>query len=112
MLRAVVQRHAPEACVVDLTHDVNPFDVRAGALALARAVPYLGPGVVVAVVDPGVGTGRRAVAVEAAAAAGGPGYFVGPDNGVFVFGAGPRGRGVARGGTSPVTGFGAGCLDL
>jgi S-adenosyl-L-methionine hydrolase (adenosine-forming) len=85
VLRAVVQGHAPDASVVDLTHDVAPFDVRAGGLALARAVPYLGPGVVVAVVDPGVGTGRRAVAVEAASPAAGPGYFVGPDNGVLSF---------------------------
>ena len=93
VVRAVVQRHAPGAPVVDLTHEVAPFDVRAGALALARAAPHLGPGVVVAVVDPGVGTPRRTVAVRAArpvsAGSSSPGAehgaltFVGPDNGLL-----------------------------
>ncbi len=93
VMRAVVQRHAPGAPIVDLTHDVPPFDVRAGALALCRALPHLGPGVVVAVVDPGVGTPRRAVAAsvvaggDAHAAVGvggsGPTFFVGPDNGLL-----------------------------
>jgi S-adenosylmethionine hydrolase len=55
--------------------------VRAGGLALARAVQYLAPGVVLAVVDPGVGTERRAIAVEVA---GGEGVFVGPDNGLLA----------------------------
>jgi len=64
--RAVVLRWAPAAPVVDLTHGVPPFDVRAGAQILSRSVVYLGPGVVVAVVDPGVGSGRRAVAVSVA----------------------------------------------
>ena len=64
VVRASVLRHAPGVPIVDLTHGVAPFDVRAGALALVRAVPHLGPGVVLAVVDPGVGTSRRAVAVS------------------------------------------------
>jgi hypothetical protein len=90
--RAVVIRLAPGAPVVDLTHSIPPFDVRAGARALSRSVVHLGPGVVVAVVDPGVGSGRRAVAVAVAvardsAAAGradaGPLYLVGPDNGLL-----------------------------
>ncbi len=85
--RAVVHRYAPEAPVVDLTHGVPPFDVRAGALALSRCVAYLGPGVVMAVVDPGVGSGRRAVAVTVRGAPGpaapGPGHLVGPDNGLL-----------------------------
>jgi S-adenosylmethionine hydrolase len=55
--------------------------VRAGSLALARAAHYLAPGVVVAVVDPGVGTARRAVAVRAAH---GAPVFVGPDNGLLL----------------------------
>jgi S-adenosylmethionine hydrolase len=70
--------------VVDLTHEIPPFDVRAGALALERAVPHLGPGVVVAVVDPEVGTDRRAVAVEVASSEG-PRFLVGPDNGIIGF---------------------------
>ncbi len=83
-MRAVIVRDAPSAMVVDLTHEIPPFDVRQGALALERAAPHLGPGVVVAVVDPGVGTERRAVAVEVADR-GGPRYLVAPDNGVLSF---------------------------
>src|SRR5262245_50434358 len=55
---------APHLRIVDITHDVPPFDVRAGGLALVRAVQYLPAGIVLAVVDPGVGTERRCVAVE------------------------------------------------
>jgi S-adenosylmethionine hydrolase len=55
--------------------------VRAGGLALARAVQYLAPGVVLAVVDPGVGSERRAIAVEVEAEGG---LFVGPDNGLLA----------------------------
>jgi len=86
VLRAVVVRHAPGASVIDLTHEVPAHDVRAGALTLQRAVPHLGPGVVLAVVDPGVGTHRRAVALSVARGHGshpGPAYVVGPDNGLL-----------------------------
>ena len=77
--KAVVLRAAPSARIIDVTHGIPPFDVRAGALALARAVQYLPPGVVLAVVDPGVGTERRAVAVEVEG-----GFLVGPDNGLLA----------------------------
>lgn len=83
VVRAVLVRLAPGAAVVDLTHEVPAFDVRAGALALERATPHLGPGVVLAVVDPGVGSARRAVAV-AVDHPGGPRALVGPDNGLLV----------------------------
>jgi hypothetical protein len=85
LTRAVILRLAPEAQVVDLSHGVPPFDVRAGALMLSRSVVFLGPGVVVAVVDPGVGSGRRAVAVSVRGieAGGGPRHLVGPDNGLL-----------------------------
>jgi S-adenosyl-L-methionine hydrolase (adenosine-forming) len=86
VLKAVVARSAPGAPLVDLTHGVSAFDVRAGALALSRAVPYLGPGVVIAVVDPGVATDRRAVALEVATEVG-PSHLVGPDNGLLVWAA-------------------------
>jgi S-adenosylmethionine hydrolase len=66
---------------VDLTHGVPAHDVRAGSLTLWRSAPWIVPGVVLAVVDPGVGTGRRAVAVEVAAAGAGLG---GPDNGLLL----------------------------
>lgn len=76
----VVARIAPDVRVVDLTHGVPPQDVRAGALALADGMPYAGPSAVaLGVVDPGVGTARRAIAVATAA---GP-WLVGPDNGLL-----------------------------
>lgn len=87
VVRAVLARHAPGVPIIDLTHGVAPFDVRAGALVLARAAPHLGPGVVLAVVDPGVGTTRRAVAVSVRPSPGGSGpqHFVGPDNGLLLW---------------------------
>lgn len=79
VVHAVLRRLAPAAAVVDLTHDIPPFDVRAGSEALLRTVHFLGSGVVVGVVDPGVGGGRRGLAIECA----GPLCFVGPDNGLL-----------------------------
>jgi S-adenosylmethionine hydrolase len=81
VVRSVVRDLAPHVTVVDLTHGIRPFDIRGGSLALARAIPYVAEGIVVAVVDPGVGTARRAVAVEVA---GGAGVLVGPDNGLLA----------------------------
>jgi S-adenosyl-L-methionine hydrolase (adenosine-forming) len=81
VVKAVVRDLAPHAVVLDVTHEIPAFDVRAGSLTLARAVQYLPQGVVLAVVDPGVGTERRAVAVEVA---GGAGVMVGPDNGLLA----------------------------
>jgi S-adenosyl-L-methionine hydrolase (adenosine-forming) len=81
IVHRVIRGLAPEVTVIDLTHQIPAHDVRAGALALWRSAPWLAPGVVVAVVDPGVGTTRRAVAVEAA---GGSLVLVGPDNGLLA----------------------------
>ena len=81
MVHSVVRSIAPEVAVVDICHEVPPHDVRAGSLTLVRAVQYLAPGVVLAVVDPGVGTVRRAVAVEVGD---GEAVFVGPDNGLLA----------------------------
>jgi S-adenosylmethionine hydrolase len=81
VVKSVLRDMAPHVTVVDLTHGIRPFDVRAGSLALARAIPYVAEGVVLAVVDPGVGTARRAVAIEVA---GGAGVLVGPDNGLLA----------------------------
>ena len=83
VVKSVVRSIAPHVTVVDITHEVPPHDVRAGSLALVRSVQYLAPGVVLAVVDPGVGTDRRAVAVEAGPG-GEPQVFVGPDNGLLA----------------------------
>jgi S-adenosyl-L-methionine hydrolase (adenosine-forming) len=77
--KSVILRAAPQARIIDITHDIPAHDVRAGALTLARAAQYLPAGVVLAVVDPGVGTGRRAVAAEVET-----GYLVGPDNGLLA----------------------------
>ena len=86
VLRASVARNAPGALLIDLTHGVPAFDVRAGALALARSVPHLGPGVVIGVVDPGVAGERRAIAIEVLDERG-PRYLVGPDNGLLFWAA-------------------------
>ena len=64
VVKSVIRDLAPHATVVDLTHGVRPFDVRAGSLALARSIGYVASGVVLAVVDLGVGTQRRAIAVS------------------------------------------------
>jgi S-adenosylmethionine hydrolase len=81
VVHSVLRDLAPHARVVDLTHGVPPFDVRAGSLALARSIGYVASGVVLAVVDPGVGSARRGIAVEVA---GGEGVLVGPDNGLLA----------------------------
>jgi S-adenosyl-L-methionine hydrolase (adenosine-forming) len=81
VVRSVIRDLAPHATVVDLTHGVRPFDVRGGSLALARSIGYVAPGVVLAVVDPGVGSARRAVAIEVAD---GNGVLIGPDNGLLA----------------------------
>lgn len=78
--KAVLLGIAPHVQVVDLTHEIPPHDVRAGALALVRAVQYLpNDAIVIAVVDPGVATDRRLVAVECET-----GVLLGPDNGVLA----------------------------
>jgi hypothetical protein len=81
LVKAVIRDRAPHASVLDITHEITPFDVRAGSLTLARSIQYLPTGIVLAVVDPGVGTSRKAVAVEVA---GGAGIVIGPDNGLIA----------------------------
>ncbi len=109
VVRAVLQREAPGCPVVDITHEIPPFDLRAGALALERTVPHLGPGVVLAVVDPGVGTSRRAVAVSVDSL-GGPSHLLGPDNGLLCFALDALGGATGAVGIPPAkvsAGFGA-----
>ncbi len=84
VVHGVLRAAAPEARVIDLTHHVPAFDVRAGSHTLVRAVPHLGSGVVLAVVDPGVGSARRGLCVQVTSTHDGPSYFVGPDNGLLV----------------------------
>jgi S-adenosylmethionine hydrolase len=76
---AVIAGIAPEARVVDITHGVARHDVRGGALVLRNTLPYIPHGVHVAIVDPQVGTERRAVALRADDGR----IFVGPDNGLL-----------------------------
>ncbi len=96
VVKAVIRAIAPHVTVLDITHNVPVHDVRAGALALARSIQYLPSGVVLAVVDPGVGSGRRALAVEVGEEE--PAVLVGPDNGLLASAvalAGGAGRAVA-----------------
>lgn len=81
VMKSVIVDLAPNVRITDITHGVAPFDVRAGSLALARAIQYVPSGIVVAVVDPGVGSQRRAIAVEIAQ---GQGILLGPDNGLLT----------------------------
>jgi len=81
VVHAVIRDLAPQATVIDLTHGIAPCDVRAGSLALARSIAWVPEGVLLAVVDPGVGSARRGIAVEVA---GGAGVLIGPDNGLLA----------------------------
>ena len=79
VVHGVIARIDPEIRVLDILHEVAPGDVRAGALALLRAIQYLPNGVALAIVDPGVGTERKAIAARTEW-----GHFVGPDNGLLA----------------------------
>lgn len=78
VVHGVIAKLAPDSRVIDVTHAIPRGDIRAGALAMTRAIQYLPEGVALMVVDPGVGSDRKAIAVET-----GWGYFVGPDNGLL-----------------------------
>ncbi|HEY0532611.1 MAG TPA: SAM-dependent chlorinase/fluorinase [Actinoplanes sp.] len=77
-----IARIAPDVRVIDVTHHVPPADVSRGAAVLAQTAPHLPPSVHVAVVDPGVGTTRRGIAIGTPG-----GVLVGPDNGVLIWAA-------------------------
>jgi S-adenosylmethionine hydrolase len=78
-VKGVIAGIAPDVTVIDVTHQVPAQDVRRGAAVLAQTAPWLPPAVHLAVVDPGVGTRRRGIAVVAAR-----GVLVGPDNGLLL----------------------------
>jgi len=80
--KGVMLQIVADARVLDVTHDIEPGNIRAGALAYLRAIQYLPVGVHLGVVDPGVGTDRRAIALRSVDESG-TRYFVGPDNGVL-----------------------------
>jgi S-adenosyl-L-methionine hydrolase (adenosine-forming) len=80
-MKGVILSIAPRAAIVDITHELAAGDIRGGAFALAAGCRYFPKGTVhVAVVDPGVGSGRNAIAVQTADC-----FFVAPDNGVLSF---------------------------
>jgi hypothetical protein len=76
----VVKRIAPETQIIDITHGIPPQHVLQGALVLANTLPYMPVGVHLAVVDPGVGSARRPLALRDAEGR----FFVGPDNGLLM----------------------------
>jgi S-adenosyl-L-methionine hydrolase (adenosine-forming) len=78
--RGVIARIAPDTAVIDLTHGIERHDVARGAAVLANALPYMPAGIHLAVVDPGVGSPRRAVAIRTATD---ERILVGPDNGLL-----------------------------
>jgi S-adenosylmethionine hydrolase len=80
----VIARIAPHARVLDITHGIARHDVLAGALVLRRALAFMPAGVHLAVVDPGVGSARRAVALRCVSEAR---FLVGPDNGLLMLAA-------------------------
>lgn len=78
-MKGVILGLAPDAILVDITHAIAPQAVQQAAYVLAQAVPFFPPGAIhLAVVDPGVGSARRPLAIQTPTAA-----FVGPDNGLF-----------------------------
>lgn len=82
-IKAAILGICPCAVIVDITHEIAKFNVQMGSFALASATPYFPEGSVhVAVVDPGVGTNRRSIAIKTR-----KDFFVGPDNGLLVFAA-------------------------
>jgi S-adenosyl-L-methionine hydrolase (adenosine-forming) len=75
----VIQRIAPGVQVIDITHGLPRHEIRAGAIVLRNTLPFMPPGVHLAIVDPGVGGPRRALALRCADGR----LLVGPDNGLL-----------------------------
>src|SRR5271157_700708 len=82
-MKGVILAINPKATLVDITHEVEKFNVRMAAFMLASAAPYFPRGTIhLAVVDPGVGTQRRAIVIQTKKS-----VFVGPDNGILILAA-------------------------
>jgi len=82
-MKAVILTICPTATIVDITHEIEKFDIRMGAYILASATPYFPKGTIhVAVVDPSVGTKRRPLLIQTKHS-----YYIGPDNGMLVLAA-------------------------
>src|SRR5580704_6128290 len=95
--RGVIRGIARDTEILDVSHGIAPQAVTQGALVLARAIPYFPVGVHLAVVDPGVGSERRGVAIRTSAGR----LFVGPDNGLLMLAADAEGVEAARSLTNP-----------
>lgn len=79
-MKGIIAGIAPRARVIDITHEIEPFQIAQARYLLSQTYPYFPPRTIhVAVVDPGVGGERRPLLVEAAGQ-----YFIGPDNGIFT----------------------------
>jgi len=86
-MKAVILSISPNATIVDVTHEIEKFNIKMGAYVLASASPYFPKGTThVAVVDPGVGTKRHPIIIQTK-----HGFYVGPDNGVLVLAARSQG---------------------
>src|SRR5690606_31400029 len=80
-MKGVILSIVPAAVIIDITHEIEPQNIRQAFFTLSACHRDMPPGTIfVAVVDPGVGTPRRPILVET-----GRGYFIGPDNGIFAF---------------------------
>lgn len=78
VVKGVINRIDPDLRINDISHDIPPQNIKYGSLLLMRAIQYIPPGVLLAVVDPGVGTERKPVAIQTEW-----GIMVGPDNGLL-----------------------------
>jgi S-adenosylmethionine hydrolase len=82
-MKGVILTINPQATIIDVTHSVEKFDIRVGAFVLGSAAPYFPKDTIhLAVIDPDVGTERRAILIQTKR-----GFFVGPDNGVLMLAA-------------------------
>ena len=79
-MKAVILKICPAATIIDITHQIEKFNIRMGAYTLAAATPYFREGTIhIVVVDPSVGTKRQAILIQAKQS-----YYIGPDNGVLT----------------------------
>jgi S-adenosylmethionine hydrolase len=84
-MKGVILKINPGACIVDISHSVTRHDVHAGAFILMTSAGYFPGGTVhIAVIDPGVGTKRRPIAIKAESRGCGVHFFIGPDNGLLI----------------------------
>ena len=82
-MKAVILSISPNATIIDVTHDIEKFNIRMGAYILALATPYFPKGTIhIAIVDPGVGTLRRPLLIQTKQS-----FYIGPDNGLLVLAA-------------------------